>query len=259
MNSQLEKALNAIVKLDAWDIQSTIGGVNYLVRQAAINQVVRLIPEPPEEGSGLEGFTKWEQDMKNPDIKKSVSPLVGVAERVTEVLNEYTTLPPSQYEDVLAFMLQRPPQRSTFVAEYDNRKRLGMRPSMPLNTFVDMEYATALGRHQNLVAKGEAAVQLLEAIEGEDGAIPEWLQESIDNKLQQKLAQRWYRAEMRRTNPKITKNDRDIAAANQLMIEGVIEELGGSKPTFSEEMAASDDMDQFIETMRAKVPTSPTK
>jgi len=252
MNSQIEKALNAVVKLDAWDIQSILGGVNYITRQAAINTVVRMIPEPPEEGSGLEGFTAWEQHMKDPAIKKAVSPMVGIADRVMDVLNEYTDLPPSQYEDVLAFMVQRPPQRATFVTEYDNRKKLGMRPSMPLSTFVDMEYATALTRHQHLVAKGEAAVHVLHSVEGSEESAPEWLDEAIITKVHQKLEQRWMRAELRRTNPKITKADRDLAEANQLLIEEVIRETGGTVPSFADDLKASDDVEDFIEALKKK-------
>lgn len=258
MNSKIEAALNAVTKLDSWDIQSILGGVNYITRQAAINTVVRMIPEPPEEGSGLEGFTAWEQHMKDPEIKKAASPIVGIAERVTSVLNEYTDLPPSQYEDVLAFMLQRPPQRATFQAEYDNRKRLGMRPAMPMSTFVDMEYATALTRHQHLVSKGEAAVHLLHSVEGSSESAPEWLDEAIYTKVQQKLEQRWMRAELRRTNPKITKADRDLAEANQLLIESVIEELGGQKPSFMEELQVSDDIDAFNEAVKRKTLFPPT-
>lgn len=256
MNSQIEKALNAVTKLESWDIQSVLGGVNYLARQAAINTTVRLMPDIPEEGSGLEGFTAWEQAVKNPQIKEAVSPIVGIAERTTDVLREYTTTPPSEYEDVLAFMLQRPPQRSTFEAEYNNRKRLGMRPNMPMSMFVEAEYATALTRHQHLVARGESAVQLLNGIDGTSDSAPEWLEEQVLQKILQKLDMRWARHEIRRTNPKITKQDRDLAEANQHLIESVIEELGGQKPNFSEEMAADDGVEDFL-IKAGKLPPMP--
>lgn len=264
MNSQIDKAINEVTKLDSWDIQSILGGVNYLARQTAINTVVRMIPAPPEEGSGLEGFAKWEQEMKNPEIKKAVTGIVGIAEKMTATLRDFTDLPPSEYEDVLQFMVSRPPLRQVYQAEYDARKRAGMRPAMPMSTFVDMEYAQAMNRHAQIVAKGEAAVHLLHSVDGSDEGAPEWLYESINAKLLQKLEDRWMRAELRRTNTRIKKADRDIAEANQLMIEACIVELGGKKPDFTEEMKNSDDIDDFNEAMRKKAlgntdaPTSDT-
>ena len=37
MNSDIEKTLNEVSKLDSWDVGAILGGVNYLVRQAALN------------------------------------------------------------------------------------------------------------------------------------------------------------------------------------------------------------------------------
>lgn len=252
MNSGIEKALAEVTKLDSWDILSILGGVNYITQQAAINQVVRKLPEPPEEGSGLENFTAWEQAMRNPEIKQAVAPLVGIADRVKDVLNEYTDSPPTEYEKVLEFMLSRPPQRETFKAEYDNRKKLGMRPSMPMSTFVDMEYQAAMARHAHLVAKGEAAVHLLQNMDGSDGEAPEWMYESIHQKIGQKLEQRWMHAEVRRTNPKISKDKRDEAEANQTMISKVMQELGYKAPDYTEEIKLTDETDAFIDTLKAK-------
>jgi hypothetical protein len=254
MNSHIEKVLGEVTKLDSWDIMSILGGVNYAVQQAAINQVVKLIPEPPEKGSGLENFTRWEQHMRDPQIRKVVNPFVGLSNRVKDVLNEYTDTPPSEYQNVLEFMLQRPPVRATFEAEYNRRKQLGMRPSMPLSVFVDMEYAAAMQRHANLTAKGEAAVLLLQQLDGTDEEVPEWMIDTIDQKVEQKLEQRWNRAELRRTNPKLSKDKRDEAEANQQLIAAVITELGGTPPSYADEMKASDEVDEYIERLSSKVP-----
>jgi hypothetical protein len=252
MNSLIETHLNAVVKLDSWDIQSILGGVNYIAKQAALNIAVRMLPDLPEEGSGNENFAMFDAAMKNPEIKKSANPIIGIANRVSEVLVQYTDNPPSQYKDVLEFMVSRPPQRKTFQNEYDNRRKLGMRPQMPMGQFVDMEYATALTRHSHLVAKGEAAVRVLDGFDGSDEQAPEWLYDAIHTKIGQKLEERWFRSETRRTNPKISKADRDLAAANQELIESVMIELGFEKPDFSKEMAASDDLDDFNAATAAK-------
>jgi hypothetical protein len=245
MNSQIEKAINEVTKLESWDIQSVLGAVNYLARQTAINTVVRLVPDTPPEGSGLDYFNEYDLKIKSPDIKKAASPIVGIANRMTEILNEHTDTMPSTYEQVLAFMTERPPSRDTFKREYDNRKKLGMRPGIPMAQFVDMEMATAVRRHNDLVAKGEIAINLLNGIEGTDEQAPEWMYEAIHNKILQKLEARWMKAEMRRTNPKIEKKDRDEAEANKRMIEGVITELGGKAPSFTAEMQIEDDLDLF--------------
>jgi len=255
MHAKFNEALNEITKLDSWDIQATLGAVNYLALQSAINQAVRMLPALPEEGSGLDDFTAWEQKMKAPEIKEAVAPLIGYAEKAQDVLQEYTTTEPFDYEHVLSFMTSRPPQRATFEAEYNNRKNLGMRPDIPISKFVEMEYAAAMQRHANLVAKGESAVKLLHGIDGNDATAPDWFMEAVENKIMQKLEQRWERAEMRRTNPRITKDKRDLAAANQTLIVGVIEKLGGNKPDFSAEIKASDDMDDFTKHIQSIVKT----
>jgi hypothetical protein len=114
-----------------------------------------------------------------------------------------------------------------------------------------MELAQAEGRHKQLLAKGEAAVNLLHGVEGNDASAPEWLYEAIQTKILQKLEQRWMRAELRRTNPKITKQDRDLAAANQKLIESVITELGGTPPSYADQKLAEDELEAFINKMKA--------
>lgn len=249
MHAQFTKALNEITKLDSWDIQATLGAVNYLALQSAINQAVRLLPAPPEEGSGIEDFTRWEQNMQKPEIREAVAPILGYAEKAQEVLNEYTTTEPFDFQHVLDFMTSRPPQRATFEAEYNQRKKLGMRPGIPISKFVEMEYAQAMQRHARLVAIGETAVHVLSQMRGNDATAPDWFMEAIEAKIMQKLEQRWERAEMRRTNPRITKEQRDLAEANQALIVGVIEALGGKKPDFTSEIRASDDLEDSMEKL----------
>jgi len=246
MHSQIEKTLNVVADLDSWDVGAVAGGMNYLLLQSAINTVVRMLPDQPEEGSGLEQFTEWEAKMRNPEIQEKVAPIIGTAERVCDVLEEYSSAPVADFQSVLEFMTSRPPQKSSFEAEYNNRKRMGMKPGMPLKQFVDLEYQVALTRHQNLIAKGEAAVLALQRIVGSDGDLPEWLLEALNAKALQKLEQRWMRAELRRTNPKIGKQDRDLAEANQKLIEAAIVELGGEVPKDTSVEDKDEDLDDFI-------------
>jgi hypothetical protein len=241
MDTQFEKTLNAVVKLDSWDIQSALGAVNYLALQTAINMAVRLLPPNPPEASGVEGFTAWEQKIKTGDIKEAVGPVLGYAERAQDVLNEYTTVSPFDYQHVLDFMTQRPPRQETFINEYNQRKAMGMRPGVPMSVFVAEEYKLAMQRHDHLVAVGQTAIHLLSNMDGNDASAPDWFIEAVEAKVLQKLEQRWQKNEMRRTNPRISKSQRDEAEANQKLIVQTIEELGGKKPDFSAEMAAEDE------------------
>lgn len=246
MNHDIQKMLTEITKLDSWDIQSVLGGVNFVVQQAAINKAVSLLPDLPPEGSGIDGYTPWEQKVHEPEIKEACAPIVGIANQVKDVLNEYTAMQPSEYDKVLEWLLQRPPTRAAAEAEYNTRKRLGMRPGMPMPVFVESVHAGALKRFENLKAKGEAAVRFLHGVDGNDADAPEWLYQSIHDKVQVKLAERWLNAEIRRTNPKITQHDRDLAAANQRLIEDVITELGGVPPEFSPGDEIVDDADALL-------------
>lgn len=251
MNTEIEKALTAVSRLDSWDIQSVLGAVNYAAQAAAITTAVRKLPDAPPEASGIDGFTPWEQKMAIPEIAEACAPIVGIVNRVKEVLLEYTDTPPSEYEKVLEFMLTRQPRRETAEAEYNQRKRLGMQPGMPMSVFVDMEMAVAQARYDLVKAKGQTAVQVLHGIDGNDADAPEWLYEQIHTKILQKLEQRWMRAELRRTNPKITKQDRDLAAANQRLIADVIVELGGNPPSYDEQIAAQDDLEEFLKKLKS--------
>lgn len=261
MTTQIKVLLDEVTKLDSWDIQSVLGAVNYLVRQTALNTTIRMLPPSPEteDEKTIDYFSTFDAKMKSKEVRKAVSGMVDMANRFTGVLLEYTDAEPSNYETVLEFMTQREPQRVIFEREYNERKRQGMRPQMPMSDFVDSEYAQALRRHENTVVLGEYAVRILNAIDltkevaGEDDTgrdnVPDWLYESITQKALDKLAQRWQRAEIRRTNPRIKKADRDIAEGNQHLIEQVIEALGGTKPTFDPkaEDAAGDELDEFID------------
>jgi len=254
MNSKIKEALTAVTALDSWDIQSTLGGVNFIVRQAALNTVTRLLPDPPPEGSGVEYFTRWEQQQKDPEIRKQASPFVGLADEVTAILLEHTTAAPTDYAGVLQFMTERPPVRENFVADYNRRKQLGMRPQMPIAEFVNMEYQTAMQRHAQLIARGENAVQVLDSVEGSDESAPEWLETAVMDKIQSKLEQRWMRAEMRRTNPRVLKQQRDEAEANQRLIESVATKLGFEKPNYVAEMEADDEMEAVTAKINAMSP-----
>jgi hypothetical protein len=250
MNSHIEKTLELVSKLDSWDVGSVLGGVNHLVRQAAINMTVRMLPDLPEEGSGLEHFAQWEKNVRKPEIAEKVAPLLGLADRVAQVMVEYSTMDISDNAKVLEMSTSpdRVPKRATFEREYKERVRLGMKPGMSIREFTEMEHATALQRHAVLCAKGEHAVQIMEGIDISDGDLPEWMHEAVNSKVLQKLEERWRKAELRRTNPRISKNERDLAGANQKLIEATITELGGTVPTDTEETAPEvlSDLDKFI-------------
>lgn len=252
MNSQLEKIINEVVKLDSWDILSILSGVNYMARQNAINAVVRKIPDRPGEDATIDVFADYKEKMQMPELTQEVGPFVRVAERVTEVLNEYTDLKPSGYEEVFDYMTQTPPKRSTYQNDYNARKAAGMRPNVPMSVFIDAEMTLALNRFNDTIAKGEDAVRILYSVEGSDDAGPDWFYERINDKVLQKLEDRWIKAEIRRTNLKLNSNDRDLTAANQKLIETVIQELGGKIPDFSKEMDISDDTDLFIAALQQK-------
>lgn len=252
MNSRMEKILAEVTKLDSWDILSILGGVSYLLQRNAINQTINKLPDAPPEGSGIDGYASFAEKEAMPSIREAVAPLVGLADRVKEVLNDYTDAPLTEYDKVYAFLTERPPQRETHVREYDQRKKLGMRPSMPMKDFVDEEHKRALTRFEALKAKGGDAVRILSNLDGTDGNVPEYIYEQIENKISQKLEERWKHAEIRRTNPRFSKEQRDEAEANQMMICTVMKELGYKTPDYSKEIGEADEVDKFVERLSKK-------
>jgi len=220
-----------LTKLDTWSQLSVLGSWSFIVNAACINQAMRHVPDEPVD-NGIEQFTQYEAARRSLLAEADTSylpPLLALQRDLQGMIYEADGQGRG-IEDTFKFLTEKTPKRSDFEAEFDNRARMGMRPAMTKRQFADFEYERAMAQHNKLVARGEDAVRLCETITIEDtrgyNDLPEWMTESFERKLVEKLHGRWEKLELVRTNPRKLKQMRDSAAADQRMIELVLAEYG---------------------------------
>jgi hypothetical protein len=229
-NSKIEAVLNATVKLTSFEVNSVVGAMNYLVLNRALQECIRLIPDGPGDAPGSEGVGNYEQAMKRPEIQKICAPLLGMADRFAQVLNEYGTQPIQTVEGVLGFRLERAPLRSTFEAEFNARKRRGEEPAGGARRFIDDNFAIAMRAQATLKAKGEIAVFELSKVDGTDEDVGEFVVDLLIQKAEDKLRARWYAQDDRTTSSMLDQNQKDEARADRDLITAAMEELGMEPP-----------------------------
>ena len=233
MNSRIEAILSEVSNLNTYDVGSVLGAVNSLLLRQAIMATINLIPELPEEGSGNDPHANFQLGMRRPEIIKAVAPLLGMAARISEVQAEYSTFPPQTLESVLEFITSHPTTEQTILADYNARRRSGNRPSGTVGEFVERNLKTARQREANIKAKGEAAVQLLNQIEGSestDDDIGEMLMEQIEAKVYDKLRQRWLSNDDRSTSNTLPQDAKDDAQADRMLVGKAMLALGMEPP-----------------------------
>lgn len=254
MHHSINTMIQQIAGLDSWTQLSILGAWQYQVNSACINAAVRFVPDAPSEASGIDPLTEYEQArarLIRESDDSSLPSLIYLQRHIAFLYSEAGGTNGRGLEETLQFMSSRTPKREDYIAEYNNRIKLGMRPGMSVKQFVDAEYAQALLRHEQRMSRGDDAVRLCytTSLEGrDDNNIPEWLVESMQQKLLDKLHDRWLKLELSRTNPRQRKANRDEAAASQLFITELMAEYG-------EQPDVPDEADDSFE---AQLPASAT-
>lgn len=227
-NRKIINMINQLQDLDSYSQLSVLGSWNFTINAAVISEAQRYVPELPEESSGIDPYSDYEA-MKRKLVKEAdQSYLPGLLNLKLEIESAILNADgqPRSLDNILEFLTERSPTRAQFDQEYEMRRRQGMRPQMPKKVFVDYEYERAMNQHNLLVAKGEHAVLLCENITLADGELPDWIDESFENKMIEKLHSRWEKLEFVRTNPRRKKAIRDSAQADQQMISLLLKQYG---------------------------------
>jgi hypothetical protein len=244
-NHNIRHMQTLLSNLDSYTQLSVLGSWSFTINAACINTGMRYVPEVAD-ASGIDGFTPYEQAriaaIREADTS-NLPALIGLQRELVGMIldngGEARGL-----DSTLEFLTGTQPTKDQFKAEYENRRRAGMRPAMPMKTFVDYEYERAMNQHNQLVAKGEHAVRLCDTltIDIERGVddLPDWVAESFENKFIEKLHARWEKLEFVRCNPRRRKEIRDAAAADQLQIAKVLSEYG-EEPGFADAPDYGDD------------------
>lgn len=222
-----------ITGLDTYSQLSVLGSWSFMINAACINQAMRYIPDEPVD-NGIEQFTQYEAArrslIREAEDGNSRLPALLALQRDLQGMIYEADGQSRGIEDTFRFITENAPKRATFEADYDNRVRMGMKPAMSKRVFVDYEYERAMAQHNKLVACGEDAVRLCETITIEDtrgyNDLPDWITESFERKLVEKLHARWEKLDLVRSNPRRQKQIRDAAAADQRLIETVLDQYG---------------------------------
>jgi hypothetical protein len=247
MQTELHEMTAAIADLDTYTQRSVIGSWSFFVNTQCLNQGMRAIPDVPEEGEGIDGFTPWEGAIKTALVDLAASEADGVIGDFTTTLPAWIALhrvlssmmqetggDPSTIESTHEFLCSKGPTRGRFEADFALRVQMGMRPGITRKDFVDGEYTKAMDTHAQMLAKGQHAISLIDRmilgtgdnIERGFDDLPDWATETLLQKLIQKLNDRWVKLEIQRTNPRVNKNNRDTAEGDQLLIVECLRHYG---------------------------------
>jgi hypothetical protein len=257
------KSMTEITKLDSWDIAAVLGSWQFVIQRAAINAAIRLIPDLPPEGSGIDAATQYGEDLRrvmNDEPPAELVSLVAMDAELTQAIDNYASVSQDSrgFGDTLTFLRNQLPQQNVFINDYNRRKRSGIKMAISLREFVNGEMQQALRNHQILLAKGQDAVVLLDKIaEGTPtlGDAPEWLEETLTQRAVDKLQQRYGRLEIRRTNPRLSTAQRDEAEASQALIAQCIKSFG-SDIIPAEAFNSEDDDAAFLAEVAASTKTA---
>lgn len=229
MNHKLNTMFNQIAALDTYTQLSVLGSWNYAVNQSCINQAMRYVPETPVD-NGIDSYTQYEAGRRAllQDSDSSQLPDLLALQRDIQGAIEDNDGSAKTLSETLQLMMNSAPTREMMGAKYDDAKRAGMKPSMSRKQFIDYELERAVAMHNKLAARGEDAVRICETITiaAEAHDIPETLMDRLEEKLIDKLNTRWEKLEFDRINPRLRKERRDSAAADQLLIETTLAEYG---------------------------------
>jgi len=262
MNHRLQTMFQQLELLDTYTQSSVLGSWGYTVNSGCLSAAKRYIPDGPVD-NGIEEFTQYEAARRAMlrDAEESQLPVLLALQREIASMQENANARISTLQSTFEFLTSNPPTRKQIEAQYEERRRLGMKPAIPMKTFVDMEHEGAMKRFNDMIAKGEDAVRLCETVSIENVTmddVPEWLPDAFETKLVDKLHKRWEKLEMDRTNPRRPKRDRDAAQADQMLIASVLSEYGET-PGFGEEAEAKAKDDAFIDSPLDDIaPSTPT-
>lgn len=235
----INRMMTEISNLDTYSQLSVLGSWSFIVNAAGINQAMKFVPDNTNE-SGIDGYTPYEaarrhllREAETSYVPAFIALMRDVGGMITEANGEAR-----DPNNTLEFLTSNVPSAAQFDAEFEHRRRLGMKPQISKKQFVEAEFERAMAQHNALVAKGQDAVRLLETISvkterGYDD-LPDWVAETFERKLLEKLHTRWEKLERSRTNPRYRKEIRDGAAADQMLIEQLLAEYG-EKPGYSDD------------------------
>lgn len=244
MNTQLDKMLQTVKTLDMWTIASVLGSWNYSINASAINAAMRLLPQMPPEGGGIDACSEYNAAMRSIDTS-SIEPLVSLHKLVHAIYNDNVVgdRDLGDFAETARFIRSLPPRTPTqYMASYKAMQRAGAAPRMTARQYVESEVLREQRQRAEYAARSDDAVALLDSIEDTDTAhvVDEMVIDNMETKMIDKLQSRWHQLELTRINMRATIEVRREAETNQLFIETALAELGAQIPAFDVDAVEAD-------------------
>ena len=230
------------LNLDKWTKLSIYGSWAYIINSQCINYAMRYVPEIPEDITGLDQFSAYDQARAELIRYAETSPLPDMIMLQRDV-QDWILESEGQaggLESTLRFMNEQMiPQRSRIEDQYRQMARI-RKPRISMDIFVEHEYRAAMKKHEDRIARGDDAVRLCETVtfDCKSEPLPEWLVEAFESKMLDKLHARWEQLEMDLMRPNMAQSRRKSIMADIQIIESTLESFG-EKPTFYEDDAPS--------------------
>ena len=233
----ISEALDMILQLDKYTKISVLNSWRFFLNMQCIRQALRILPndgiektsDGREQYDQLIAHTMQEYEEEG-DFAPALPAFIALNEHVRCTMYD-DMLEPSSMDSTLEFMSRDKPTADRFESDYDERVRQGMRPGISKREFCELQLQTALNQHDQLVERGQAAIQFchdLNVGEARGWAdLPDWAVDALYTKTVDKLVNRWGKLDIRRTGPRTSPNDRTEAQADQQLIEFVYEALTG--------------------------------
>lgn len=244
MNAQLDRLLQNIKPLDMWTIASVLGSWNYSINASAINASMRLLPQMPAEGAGIDACSEYNAAMRSINTE-TLEPLVSLHKLIHAIYidNVVGDRDLGDFAETARFIRGLAPRTATqYMAAYKAMQRAGAAPRITARQYVESEMVREQRQRAEYAARSDDAVALLESVEDADMAhvVEEQLVDTLETKMIEKLQSRWHQLELTRTNLRAQLEVRNEAEANQLFIETALAELGASIPVFDADAVAAD-------------------
>ncbi|RLA51076.1 MAG: hypothetical protein DRR42_11385 [Gammaproteobacteria bacterium] len=242
LNSEfnLDHAIDMVLELDKYTQISVFNSWKFFLNMNCIRQALRILPENIEKT--CDGREEYDQIIRETtefleqegDFISKLPAFIALNEKLRVTMYD-NMLEPSTMEDTLKFMTENKPLAINFEKDYDERVRQGQKPGISKRVFCEVQLEDAMKSHHQLNERGQAAIEFcndlnIHADRGH-GDLPDWVIDTLYNKLTDKLTIRWQKLDIRRTGLRTKPSDRTEAEADQLLIEFVYNDLTGREFT----------------------------
>ena len=248
MKFNIFTSLGQIQDLDTYTQNRVLGSWQFMANSTCINQALREVPARSDE-SGIDGYNEYDSkrravldklNVTEGDFQSELPCFIALSRFIEQSRKELNFEKDTDYNslyDTLRYLNERgAPTRAQFEGEWAARIAMGMPKPQGISRqqFVDYEFERAMQRYENLLARGEEAVDLCQGIQTPENRtfddLPQWATESLQRKMIEKLVVSWEKLSLALFNPRLSKERRDEARGNQMLIEQLLTELGEPIP-----------------------------